>query len=139
MKAYLLIVIGILQSILFAFVGPFNSGFMTLMCLMAIDYASGLTLAGIFKKSTKTKSGKLSSQIGLKGIAKKVFMIALVGIGNRIDIILGLNTIRNAVLFALCSNELISIIENCGLMGVPIPNVIKRAIDVLNERGDIDE
>ncbi|MDY5861968.1 phage holin family protein, partial [Agathobacter sp.] len=53
----------------------------------------------------------------------------------RLDLLIGSNYIRDAVIIAFCANELISIVENCGLMGLPLPKIIIKAIDVLKNKG----
>ena len=88
----------------------------------------------IFKKSNKTPTGGLSSEYGVKGISKKGLELLVVVIAVRLDKITGLNYFRDCTIFAICTNELISIIENLGLCGVPVPDVIKKAIDILNEK-----
>ena len=106
---------------------------MTLIIFMAIDYISGLIVAGVFKKSTKTETGALESRTGFKGICRKFMMIIFVVIGHRTDLLLGSTYIRDTVAIAFIVNELISIVENAGLMGIPIPAVISNAIDVLKK------
>ena len=106
---------------------------------MGIDYISGVIVAGVFHKSTKTKTGGLNSLIGWKGLFKKGLTLAIVLVAHRLDLLIGTNYIRDAVIIAFCANELISIIENAGLIGIPIPTVITKAIEVLKERGGGNE
>ena len=103
----------------------------TLIIFMGIDYISGVIVAGVFHKSTKTETGGLNSLIGWKGRFKKGLTLAIVLVAHRLDLLIGTNYIRDAVIIALCANELISIIENAGLIGIPIPTVITKAIEVL--------
>jgi toxin secretion/phage lysis holin len=111
--------------------GGWSSDVITLLIFMGADFFTGLAVAAFFKKSKKTESGALSSAEGLKGLFKKGAMLLLVLIGARLDITLGLECIRTAVVLALIVNELISLTENIGLMGVPIPAPIAKAIDLL--------
>ena len=90
-----------------------------------------LILSGVFKKSKKTESGGLSSEIGFKGLIKKVCIIICVIVANMLDYVLKTNYIRNVVIISFITNEVISIIENLGLIGVKIPKVITNAIDIL--------
>ena len=105
--------------------------FIILLIFMCTDYITGLILSGVFKKSKKTESGGLSSEIGFKGLIKKVCIIICVIVANMLDYVLKTNYIRNVVIISFITNEVISIIENLGLIGVKIPKVITNAIDIL--------
>ena len=105
---------------------------------MTIDYISGLIVAGVFHKSPKTDTGSLESGTGWKGLCRKVMTLLFVWVAYRIDLTIGTNYIRDAVIIAFIANELISIVENAGLMGVPMPDVIVKAIDVLQKKGKGD-
>lgn len=126
--------IGILGSAISTTFGGWTSAMTTLLIFMGIDYISGMAVAGIFKKSPKTQSGALESRIGWKGLMRKGMTLLFVLIGHRLDMALGSTYIRDAVCIAFSVNELISIIENAGLMGIKIPDVIQNAIDLLNRR-----
>ena len=134
MKNWLCTLIGIVGSAIAALFGGFDKGMITLFCFMAIDYFTGLIVAGIFHRSGKSKNGALDSRAGWKGLAKKCMILVFVFIGYRLDILMESDYIRNAIIIAFICNELISIIENAGLMGVPIPKVIINAIDVLKKK-----
>lgn len=108
----------------------------TLLIFMAIDFITGLLVAGAFKKSKKTKNGALESSIGFKGITKKIIILLLVLVGYRLDLLFGSDYIRTALVIAFICNETISITENAGLMGIPIPKPIKNAIDILKSKED---
>ena len=105
----------------------------TLLVAMGVDFVTGLVVAGVFKKSQKTPNGALESNIGWKGIAKKGVTLLIVLIAHRLDLAIGTTIIRDAVVIAFIVNEVISITENAGLMGVP-PPPIKKAIEVLKEK-----
>lgn len=113
--------------------------FIILITFMCIDYITGLLLAGVFKKSGKSKTGGLSSAIGLKGLCKKGLVLLMVIVANLLDLALETNYIRNVVIIGFMTNELISIIENVGLMGVPIPKVINNAIDILKGKEEQED
>lgn len=137
MKLYNLVcaVAGAIGSgIAYAF-GGWNDSIATLLLLMAIDYISGLVVAGVFKKSKKTETGALESRAGWKGLCKKCMTLLFVVIGNRLDVEFGTTYIRDGVCIAFITNELISIIENAGLMGMRIPKPILNAIDILKKKG----
>lgn len=101
---------------------------------MAIDYITGLIVAGVFNKSKKTDNGALESRAGWKGICRKGMTLLIVLIAHRLDLVMGSNFIRDVVVIAYIANEAISIIENAGLMGIPIPAIIVRAIEVLKNK-----
>lgn len=124
-------VIGAAISNLF---GGWDAALTTLIIFMAIDYASGIIVAGVFHKSSKSDTGGLNSHIGWQGICRKGITLAIVLIACRLDLLIGTTYIKDAVIIAFCANELISIVENAGLMGLPIPTVITKAIDVLKEK-----
>lgn len=121
-------------STLSYFIGGVDTMFIVLCAFLLIDYISGVIVAVVFKNSTKTESGKLNSSVSFKGLCKKFFVIVLVGVAHLLDIALGTNFIRGGVIVAFISNESISIIENAGLMGIPIPETLKKAIDILQEK-----
>lgn len=130
-------VLGAVGSFIASLFGGWSMDFQTLLLFMVVDYASGLILAGVFKKSEKTKSGALSSNVGFKGLCKKIGILFCVLIAYRLDISIGTAYIRTAVIIAFIANEAVSIVENVGLMGVPIPPAILKAIDVLkNKKGN---
>lgn len=131
-KLYLSIAIGFFSTLF----GGFDIGFVTLLLLMLIDYISGVILAGVFKRSPKTQNGGLNSNVGFIGITKKVIILLIVVIAVMLDKFLETSFIRNCVIAFYCMNELLSIIENAGEMGIPIPNVITKAVDILNNRSD---
>lgn len=134
MKNTLLTIIGVVGSGITYLLGGWDMALQTLIIFMTIDYLTGFIVAGIFHKSKKTENGALSSKAGLQGIAKKIMMLLMVLVAVRLDILTGTDYIRDAVIIALCGNELISIIENAGLMGVPIPRKLKEAIEVLSRK-----
>jgi len=114
--------------------GGWDAALTTLIIFMMIDYVTGLAVAGVFKNSPKTDSGALESKAGWKGLCRKGMTLLIVLIATRLDMAMGSNFIRDAVVIAYIANEAISIIENAGLMGIPIPEVIKRAVDVLTKK-----
>lgn len=124
-------VCAIVSSTILYLVGDITMPFIILLMFMCTDYITGLILSGVFKKSKKTESGGLSSEIGFKGLIKKVCIIICVIVANMLDYVLKTNYIRNVVIISFITNEVISIIENLGLIGVKIPKVITNAIDIL--------
>lgn len=114
--------------------GGWDSALTTLCLFMCIDYVMGLTVAAFFKKSKKSKGGGLDSKAGWKGLLKKGVTLLVVLVACRLEIVTGIDFIRDAVVIAYIANETISITENAGLMGVAIPKPILRAIDLLKQK-----
>ena len=130
-KAGFCTIVGLTGSIIAKLFGGWDSALATLIIFMAVDYVTGLIVAGIFHKSKKSENGALESNAGLKGLCKKGVMLAVVLVAYRLDVVMGSDIIRNAAVIAFIVNEAISITENAGLMGVPMPKAIIKAIDVL--------
>ena len=134
MKTTLLTVVGAVGGAIAAAFGGWGEALTTLLIFMGADYVSGLVVAGVFHNSPKTASGALESNAGLKGLFRKAAMLLFVLIGHRLDLAVGTTYIRDAVCIAFIANEVLSVVENAGLMGVPIPEVITNAIDVLKNK-----
>ncbi len=136
MKAKLLTLIGVAGSALASLFGGWDAALTTLIIFMGVDYVTGLIVAGVFKTSKKTETGTLESHAGWKGLCKKGVTLLIVLVACRLDLVMGSSFIRDAVIIAFIGNETISIIENAGLMGIPIPAVIMRAIEVLTKKAE---
>ena len=124
-------VVGAVGGFIAAMFGGWSDALITLIVFMAVDYVTGLAVAGIFKKSKKSESGALESRAGFKGLCRKGVALLIVLVAVRLDIVMHTTYIKDAVIIAFVANESISIIENAGLMGIPVPGIIARAIDVL--------
>lgn len=118
--------------------GGWSEGLTTLLILMIVDYLSGLVVAGLFQASPKTETGGLESRAGWKGLARKVATLLIVMVAYRIDVALGTNYLMTAAVIGFIMNELISLVENAGLMGIPMPKAITKAIDILTTKADIE-
>lgn len=127
---------GAIGGVIASLFGGWDSGLATLVMFMAIDYVSGLVVAGVFHNSKKTTSGALESKAGWKGLCRKGMSLLFVLIAYRLDLAIGSNYIRDAVIIGFIVNETISIVENAGLMGVPLPEVINKAIDILTSKSE---
>lgn len=134
-KNILISIVGIIGSAIASAFGGWSTGLTTLVIFMAIDYITGLIVAGVFHKSTKTETGTLESRAGFKGLCRKGAMLLVVLVAYRLDLAVGTAYIKDAVIIAFIANEAISIIENAGLMGVPMNDTLKNAIDVLQKKG----
>ena len=116
------------------FLGPFDGLLITLVVFVILDYITGMVSAGI--------NHKLSSAVGFKGIAKKVLIFVIVGVANLIDMYIlkgGYSVLRTAVIFFYLGNEGISILENAGECGLPIPTKIRQLLEQLRDKGDKGE
>lgn len=111
------------------FLGGFDGFLYALVALMIADYITGVMCAIVDKK--------LSSEIGFRGIFKKVLIFVLVGIGHMIDInLIGDGSVlRTAIIFFYCSNEGVSMLENVGRLGLPIPEKLKDILAQLHNKG----
>ena len=123
------ILAGVCTVLSFLF-GDMEGLMVALIALIVLDYISGVIAAAVEKR--------LSSEVGAKGIAKKIFMLLIVALANIVDInVIGdghvLKTVT--VVFYIC-NECISLIENAGRIGVPVP---KKLLDVLEQLRDKDD
>lgn len=131
MKVGLCTVFGVVGGCITNLFGGWDAGLITLVICMSIDYISGLSVAGIFHKSKKSEHGALESRAGFKGLCRKSMILFFILISYRLDLMIGSNYIRDAVIIGFVVNELISIIENATLMDLPIPAVLKKAVDGL--------
>lgn len=136
MKNTICTTVGAAGGAVAAFFGGWDTGLVTLVIFMCIDYVSGLVVAGVFHNSKKTKTGALESKAGWKGLCRKGMSLLFVLIAYRLDLAIGSNYIRDAVIIGFIVNETISIVENAGLMGVPLPEVINKAIDILTSKSE---
>ena len=133
MKETFCLIAGVVGGFIATLLGGWDSALSTLVIFMGIDFVTGLVTA-VMGKSKHSRSGALNSKAGWIGLAKKFCILLMVAVGVRIDILLGTTYIRDTVCISFCLNELLSIIENATLMGIPFPPVIKKAIDVLQTK-----
>ncbi|MDE6531867.1 MAG: phage holin family protein [Lachnospiraceae bacterium] len=138
-KSRICTVIGITGSAIASLFGGWDASLTTLLIFMGIDYIAGFIVAAVFHRSGKSESGALESLAGWKGLCRKGMTLLVVLIACRLDLIMGSSFIRDAVVIAFIVNETISIIENAGIMGVPIPSVIVKAIEVLKKKAESED
>ena len=136
MKATFCGILGLVGAAIAASLGGWDMALQTLCIFMAIDYVSGLIVAGVFQASKKSENGALESRAGLKGLLRKAAMLCAVLMAYYLDQVARTDFVRDAACLAFVCNEGLSIIENFGLMGVPIPDAITNAIDVLKGKKD---
>ena len=136
MKAFWYTIQGIFTAVggwLGWFLGGCDGLLYALLAFVVIDYVTGIMCAVVDKK--------LSSAVGFRGIFKKVLIFALVGIGHIIDAhVIGSGSIlRTAVIFFYLSNEGVSLVENAGHLGLPIPKKLKAVLEQLHDRAEKEE
>lgn len=120
---------GALASYLF---GGWSALLGILLAFVIFDYITGVIAAGI--------EGKLNSSIGWKGISRKVMIFVLVAMAHLVDMALGdSNVFRDATIFFYLANELLSIIENTGRIGLPVPDAIQKAVAILKGKGEVKQ
>ncbi|WP_324656819.1 phage holin family protein [Bacillus cereus] len=120
------------------FFGGWNELLNILLIMVIIDYVTGMIAAGY--------NGELKSKVGFKGISKKVVLFLLIGVATQLDIVFGINsTIHEATIFFFMGNELLSILENAGRIGIKLPAALTNAVEILggkqkrqNKKGDIE-
>ena len=103
---------------------------------MAVDYVTGLIVAGVFHASPKSRTGALESRAGWKGLIRKGETLLIVLVACRLDAVMATSFVRDAVVIGFICNEAISIVENAGLMGLPIPAALTKAVDILKQRSE---
>ena len=136
LKGIICTVFGAVGGFIAQLFGGWTEDMVTLIALMAVDFLMGLVLAGVFHKSNKSDNGNLNSRAGWIGLCKKCITLLFVLVAHRLDVSLGVSYIRTATIIGFIANEVISIVENAGLMGLPLPKVITKAIDILKHRED---
>ena len=138
-KASIISIAGLIGSVAAHFLGGWDMALQTLIIFMGIDYLTGLLVAGVFHNSGKSQNGALESRAGWKGLCRKGMTLLIVLVAAQLDKVAGTDVIRNAAIIAYIVNETISIIENAGLMGLPIPSIIRKALDLLSKQAEGSE
>ena len=134
MKESICTALGVLGAgIAWAF-GGWDAAMAALVVCICVDYVSGSIVALVFHKSSKTETGAYNSAYGIKGLFKKCLMLLFVLVAVQIDRLMGADYVRDAVCIGFCSNELLSIVENLGLAGIPMPNAVTKALEQLQKK-----
>lgn len=139
MKEYITSALALVGGGLSWAIGGFDAVVACLIGAMAIDYITGLIVAGVFHNSPKTEGGRLDSRVGWKGLARKFVTILIVVVANLADVVMGTEGIRAAVCIGFFANECLSLVENAGHMGLRIPKKLADAIEELVSAGDGQE
>ena len=131
MKETICTVLGVMGSgVAWAF-GGWDAALTALVVCMAADFVSGSLVALVFHKSNKSETGTYNSAYGLKGLCRKGLMLLFVLVAVQLDRLTGADLVRDAVCIGFCSNEVLSIVENLGLAGVPMPEAVTKALEQL--------
>ena len=115
------------------FLGGCDGLLIALVVFVAVDYVTGVMCA--------ISDKKLSSEVGFKGICRKVLIFLLVGIANILDVqVIGTGSVlRTAVIFFYLSNEGVSLLENAAHLGLPVPEKMKEILEQLHDRAEKEE
>ena len=133
MKDMLCTALGVVGSAICWAFGGWDAALTTLLVCICVDYVSGSIVALVFHNSSKTESGAYNSTYGLKGLCKKGLMLLFVLVAVQVDRVLGADYVRDAVCIGFSVNEILSIIENLGLAGIPMPEAIIKALEQLQK------
>lgn len=136
LKEWICSFVGAIGSGIALLLGGWNTDLTTLLIFMAVDFILGLAIAAIWKRSGKSETGALNSISAWKGLMRKGASLLVVLVAYRLDLTLGVDYIRTAVIIAFIANEGLSIVENLGIMGIPLPKQVTKAIDVLKNKED---
>ena len=130
-------VLAIVGSVIAKALGGWDTALQTLIIFMTIDYLTGILVAAVWQKSNKSTSGALESKAGFKGLIRKGMILLVVLIGVQLDQILSLQAFcRTAIVLFFCGNEGLSIVENLGIMGLPLPEFIATKFELLKVKGN---
>ena len=126
---------GLLGGIVSAIIGGWDLALETLAIIMALDYLTGLIVAGVFHRSPKSEGGALSSKAAFAGLCKKALILIFVVAFHQADRLTGKTFFRDGCCTAFFIAEFISVTENIGLV-MPLPAFVSRALDWFREKGD---
>ena len=133
MKDTFCMAVGALGAAIASLYGGWDAALQTLILFMAVDYVTGLIVAGVFHASPKSRTG---ARAGWKGLIRKGETLLIVLVACRLDAVMATSFVRDAVVIGFICNETISIVENAGLMGLPIPAALTKAVDILKQRSE---
>lgn len=119
--------------------GGWDSALQMLCIVMAVDYLSGIACALIWKRSPKSADGSFESKASLKGLLRKAGMLLAVLIAYQLDCMAGTAFVRTATILFFTANDGFSIIENLGIMGLPMPAALKNAFLLLRQQAEPSE
>ncbi len=134
MKETVCTVLGLLGGWIAAALGGWDTAIQALMVCICVDYICGSVVALVFHNSNKSESGAYNSSYGLKGLCRKGLMLLFVLVAVQLDALTDSVYIRDAVCIGFSTNEVLSIVENLGLAGVPMPQAIVKALEQLQKK-----
>lgn len=137
-KTEICLTIGLIGGAIASALGGWDSLLKALVIFIFIDYLTGLIVAGVFHTSRKSKTGALESRASMKGLFRKMGILLAVWMSVQLDEVIGTDFVRNTVIVSFLASEGISIVENLGLMGLPMPSIIVNALDVLRTKAEED-
>lgn len=127
---------GFVGGAIASLLGGWTKDVETLVFLMAMDFITGVIVAFVFKKSSKTKSGAGSSKACFEGLLRKIAMLCCIAVLFKIDCYLNINYLKNMGVMAFIFNECVSLFENFGKMNVPFAKLFKNGFDVLRDNAE---
>ena len=119
--------------------GGWDAALQTLCIMMAADYLTGVVCALVWKKSPKTTDGAYESKASIKGLFRKAGILLAVMVAYQLDALSGTDFIRTSTILFFTANDGLSVLENLGLMGLPIPQAVKNAFEVLRDKSGTKE
>jgi len=125
---YLKLAVAVVGTFLTTVFGGWDTMLRVLVLFVAIDYVVGVTAAWFEKK--------LNSEIGARGIMKKILLFVIVGVAYQLDVATGQEIFRSLAIWFYLANEALSVIENAGRCGVPIPEFLKAALEQMKQKAD---
>ena len=131
MKETFCTLLGLLGAALSWAFGGWDAALTALVICMGVDYISGSIVALVFHNSRKSETGAYNSAYGLKGLCKKCLMLLFVIVAVQADRLMGGDFVRDAVCIGFSTNEILSIVENLGLAGIPMPQAVVKALEQL--------
>lgn len=127
---------GSIGAFLGSLFGGFDMALRVALIFMVSDWVIGVLVTLVFKSSSKTEDGKLSSKVMFTGLIKKGFMLTMVLIGHNLDLLLGMEIIRMGVCYYIIAMELTSLMESWSISGLPHPKLFDKILEVLNEKSE---
>ncbi|MDO5153074.1 MAG: phage holin family protein [Eubacteriales bacterium] len=134
MKREFCTILGILGGSVAAAFGGWDAALAALLVCVCVDYLSGSIVALVFHNSSKSETGAYNASYGLKGLCRKGLMLLFVLVAVQLDRLLGTAYVRDTVCIGFCCNEVLSIVENLGLAGVPMPQAVVKALEQLQKK-----
>ena len=123
-------------SAILQLLGGWDYALQLLCTVMAADYLTGVACALIWKRSPKSSDGSFNSKLSLQGLFRKAGILVAVLVSCQLDRVTGTQFVRLSTILFFTANDGMSIIENLGIMGLPMPQTIKNAFELLRQKGE---